>query len=139
MRCAILDRGGELVGLPLEEYAVDAESAPIRTAADKLRRGAAEQLELVAKQKSLAWIVGLDDPITEAVHEAGRAAFRALGCRQYGLFDFRIDPAGRPWFLEAGLYCSFARQSVVVMMAEAGGIPLAELYDECVEAAIASG
>ncbi|MDT7743739.1 MAG: D-alanine-D-alanine ligase, partial [Actinomycetota bacterium] len=42
--------------------------------------------------------------------------------RDYGLFDFRVDPDGRPWFLEAGLYCSFARTSVVVMMAAQGGV-----------------
>lgn len=136
VRCAVLERDGVLVGLPLEEYAVDARSAPIRTAADKLRRSATDELELVAKEKSLAWIVDPPDPVTPVVHRAARAAFRALGCRQYGLFDFRIDPQGRPWFLEAGLYCSFARQSVVVAMAEAAGIPLAELFDECVEAAI---
>ena len=34
----------------------------------------------------------------------------------------------RPWFLEAGLYCSFARKSVVAMMAEAEGIGVGELF-----------
>ncbi|KYH43526.1 hypothetical protein [Branchiibius sp. NY16-3462-2] len=135
VRCAVLERDGELLGLPLEEYAVDPQTAPIRTAADKLRRGTGDQLELVAKEKSRAWIVDPADPLTAPVQEAARAAFRALGCRQYGLFDFRIDPAGRPWFLEAGLYCSFARQSVVVMMAEAASIPLSVLFEECVSAA----
>jgi D-alanine-D-alanine ligase len=42
-----------------------------------------------------------------------RAAHQALGFRQYSLFDFRIDPDGRPWFLEA-VYCSFAPDSVIV-------------------------
>lgn len=134
VRCGVLDRDGQLVALPLEEYAVDA----IRTPGDKLRRGESDDLQLVAKQTSLAWIVDPADPVTAAVHEAARRAFTALGCRQYGLFDFRVDPAGRPWFLEAGLYCSFARQSVVVAMAEAAGIPLSELFEECVAAAIRS-
>ena len=138
VRCAILDREGELVGLPLEEYAVDPRTAPIRTSADKLRRGTDDQLELVAKEKSRAWIVDLADEITGQVHDVARAAFRALGCRQYGLFDFRIDPDGRAWFLEAGLYCSFARQSVVVMMAEAAGIGLPDLFEHCVTAAATS-
>jgi D-alanine-D-alanine ligase len=40
----------------------------------------------------------------------------ALGCRYYGLFDFRVDPEA--------LYCSFARKSVVVVMAEVGGTSL---------------
>ena len=57
-----------------------------------------------------------------------RSCHVALGCRHYSLFDFRIDPAGRPWFLEAGLYCSFARQSVIPMMAAAAGISLPDLF-----------
>jgi D-alanine-D-alanine ligase len=52
---------------------------------------------------------------------------QALGCRHYSLFDFRIDPKGQPWFLEAGLYCSFAPKSVIPCMAKAAGIPLNEL------------
>ena len=66
---------------------------------------------------------------------AARTCHEALGCRHHGLFDFRIDPDGRPWFLEAGLYCSFARKSVVAMMAEAAGIPLGELFATAVQQA----
>lgn len=138
VRCGILERDGELVGLPLEEYAVDARTAPIRTAEDKLRRGGDGELELVAKQADRAWIVDPHDPVVGPVHDAARRAYRALGCRQYGLFDFRIDPAGRPWFLEAGLYCSFAPSSVIVTMARAAGISVRDLFDECVSGAIRS-
>jgi D-alanine-D-alanine ligase len=58
----------------------------------------------------------------------GPALLRGDGVRDYGLFDFRVDPDGRPWFLEAGLYCSFARTSVVVMMAAQAGVGLGELF-----------
>ena len=75
----------------------------------------------------------VDDPVTAPVWEAARAAHVALGCRDYSLFDFRIDPAGRPWFLEAGLYCSYARQSVIPTMAAAAGIELADLFGEAVD------
>ncbi len=73
-------------------------------------------------------IVDVEDPITAPVWAAARACHAALGCRHYSLFDFRIDPAGRPWFLEAGLYNSYARQSVVATMARAAGIELPELF-----------
>ena len=63
---------------------------------------------------------------------ARRAAHRALGCRHYSLFDFRVDPTGRPWFLEAGLYCSFASTSVVAVMAAAAGIPLDRLFADLI-------
>jgi D-alanine-D-alanine ligase len=72
----------------------------------------------------VSWIVAGDDPIVPAVQAAARRAYVALGSRHYNLFDFRIDPHGRPWFLESGPYCSFSPQSVVVTMMTAAGIPL---------------
>jgi D-alanine-D-alanine ligase len=53
------------------------------------------------------------------------------------LFDFRIDPHGQPWFLEAGLYCSFAQKSVIPMMAQAAGISLTDLFQNMVQMAVA--
>jgi D-alanine-D-alanine ligase len=132
VRCGVVELGGELVCLPLEEYPVDAEAAPIRTPADKLARDDDGGLGLVAKGDGKAWMVDVDDPVTAPVWEAARRCYVALGCRDYGLFDFRVDPDGRPWFLEAGLYCSFARTSVVAMMAAQGGIGLDELFGELV-------
>jgi len=129
VRCGVLERDGELVCLPLEEYAVDAANKPIRTAADKLARTAGGDLHLVAKDVTRAWIVPVDDPVTAAVWDAARTAHRALAGRHYGLFDFRIDPEGHPWFLEAGPYCSFAPSSVIATMAAAAGISLAELFE----------
>ena len=124
VRCGVLVRDGELVCLPLEEYRMD---GPVRGYADKLTV-ADGGLGLAAKQPGKAWIVDPADPLTKAVWDVALACHEALGCRHYSLFDFRIDPDGRPWFLEAGLYCTFARKSVVVTMAEAAGIPVAELF-----------
>jgi D-alanine-D-alanine ligase len=127
VRCGLVTRDGRLVGLPLEEYALDRREKPIRDFADKLRRDG-DDLTLVAKEGTKAWIVDPDDPLTDRVWEAAKTCHTALGCRHYSLFDFRIDPKGEPWFLEAGLYCSFARKSVIPMMAQASGIPVAELF-----------
>jgi D-alanine-D-alanine ligase len=128
VRCGIIVRDGELVCLPLEEYDVDRCDKPIRVASDKIRRDDDGELSLVAKVRTKAWILGADDPITEVVWDAARRCHAALGCRHYSLFDFRVDPDGRPWFLEAGLYCSFARQSVIATMAAAAGIATDELF-----------
>lgn len=134
VRCGVLELDGRLECLPLEEYALD---APIRLPADKLGRSGGGDLRLVAGDAGRAWIVDHDDPVVEPVWRAARACFRALGCRHYGLFDFRIDPHGVPWFLEAGPYCSFAPSSVIVKMAAAQGVSLAELFDTlCREARI---
>ena len=70
-------------------------------------------------------------------HAVARACHRALGARHYSLVDLRIDPAGRPWFLEASLYCSFARQSVIVMMAEHAGLGVEELFARLAETVVA--
>ncbi len=138
VRCGVLARGGELVCLPLEEYAVDTATKPIRGYADKISRTGAGDLELVAKDGARAWIVDPTDPITQRVWDAARICHVALGCRHYSLFDFRIDPAGRPWFIEAGLYCSFAPDSVIPTMASASGIPLDELFRTAVADAAGS-
>lgn len=124
VRCGVIEREGELRCLPLEEYRVDAETRPIRNPADKLKRTDDGSLMLAAKTQRESWIVADDDPIVPAVHAAAQASHRALGFRQYSLFDFRIDPDGRPWFLEAGPYCSFAPDSVIVTMMKASGVPL---------------
>jgi D-alanine-D-alanine ligase len=133
VRCGIVVRDGELVCLPLEEYAVDAATKPIRRRDDKLDRTDGGDLYLVAKDVSHAWLVPEDDPITEVVWEAARRCHVALGCRQYSLFDFRIDPEGRPWFLEAGLYCSFAPTSVIAVMAAARGMDVTQLLDSALD------
>lgn len=139
VRCGIVEYHGDLVALPLEEYAVDAERKPVRLPDDKLARTDDGDLRLVAKDAAHAWIVDPSDPITPAVHEAARRAHTALGCRDYSLFDFRIDPDGRPWFLEASLYNSFSRQSVLAVMAAAAGIGLPDLFDDAVERARTRG
>lgn len=128
VRCGIIVRDGELVCLPLEEYAVDTVIKPIRTREDKLARCDRGDLYLVAKDDTTAHIVVDDGPLTERVWAAARRCHIALGCRHYSLFDFRIDPSGRPWFLEAGLYCSYAPSSVIPTMAAAAGLDVCNLF-----------
>ena len=126
VRCGILVNDGELLGLPLEEYQVDNQK-PIRCYADKLKRTDDGDLSLTAKDRIKAWIVDPDDPITMQAQAVAKRCHAAMGCRHYSLFDFRIDPQGQVWFLEAGLYCSFSPKSVIVSMASAAGITLDKL------------
>ena len=115
--------------LPLEEYGVDAERPDPPHRRQDRRDADGGGLALVAKGEPR----GADRRPRRPAERAGlggarSAATAALGCRHYSLFDFRIDPDGRPWFLEAGLYCSFARQSVIATMAEASGLPLRDQF-----------
>ncbi len=125
VRVGLLERGGELVLLPIEEYAVP---GGVRGPGDKLGRPDGE-LALMAKDAASSWRLAPDDPLAGPVGELARRCHRALGCRHYSLFDVRIDPDGEPWFLEASLYCSFARQSVLAVMAQAAGIGPTELLE----------
>ena len=133
VRCGIVVQKGRLRHLPLEEYFVDTAIRPVRTRADKLKRDSDNNLVLAAKQASEAWIVDAADPVVPAVWHAASLCHTALGCEQYSLFDFRIDPDGVPWFLEAGLYCSFSPKSVLATMMAAGGTPLPVFFDQAVE------
>ncbi|HEY1671658.1 MAG TPA: hypothetical protein VGG50_03000 [Streptosporangiaceae bacterium] len=137
VRCGAIVRDGELTCLPLEEYRVDRVTKPIRDHADKISRDGDGELKLVAKDHTRAWIVDPGDPVTARVWDAARRCHAALGSRHYSLFDFRIDPAGQPWFLEAGLYCSFATQSVIPAMAAAAGLPLPDLFAAAIREALA--
>ncbi|NJL52962.1 MAG: D-alanine--D-alanine ligase [Hydrococcus sp. SU_1_0] len=128
VRCGIIVQNGQLICLPLEEYRMDSDRRPIRSHEDKLSRNQDGDLNTVAKDATKAWIVAPSDPVTERVWQVAKKCHIALGCRHYSLFDFRIDPSGQPWFLEAGLYCSFAEKSVISMMAKASGIPLQQLF-----------
>ena len=128
VRCGIVVQDEQLVCLPLEEYSMDKDHKPIRNYNDKINQDKNGRLNLVAKDSTKAWTVDPSDPITERVWDAAKKCHLALGCRHYSLFDFRIDPSGQPWFLEAGLYCSFAQKSVISTMAKASGISLEKLF-----------
>lgn len=136
VRCGIIVRDDRLVCLPLEEYNVDRDKKPIRSYEDKLKQDENGCLSFAAKDNTQSWIVDPSDPITERVWEAAKKCHAALGCQHYSLFDFRIDRSGQPWFLEAGLYCSFASKGVISAMAKASGIPLNELFQIMLNSAV---
>lgn len=135
VRCGTIVRDGSIECLPLQEYRMDAVDQPIRGRASKLMRTADGQLDLTSKYVAASWFVDRNDPLTDAVWSVAKRCHQALRCRDYGLFDFRIDPAGKPYFLEAGLYNSFAPKSVVTSMAAEAGIGLRDLFRHCVDLA----
>lgn len=138
VRGGLVIQQGRPVCLPFEEYLLDANTTPIRSYDEKLIRSENGQLDYAAKGNGKSWIADANDAIAPAVWAAVRACHSALGCRHYSLFDFRIDPHGHPWFLEAGLYCSFSPNSVLCEMIAATGTPLPDFFDQLVRQAIAS-
>ena len=136
VRCGVIVKQGELIPLPLEEYFVDSQQHPIRNYSDKLKTTTTGELSLAAKDHDKAWIVELDDPIVAVVQQAAKVCHQALGCRHYSLFDFRISPQGQPYFLEAGLYCSFSPKSVIACMAKKAGLSLPDLLQLAINEAL---
>jgi D-alanine-D-alanine ligase len=136
VRCGIIVQAGKSVCLPLEEYALDPNTRPIRSYADKLKQNDDGDLDFAAKDSTKSWIVDVNDTITQSVWAMARKCHLALGCRHYSLFDFRIDPQGNPYFLEAGLYCSFAETSVLSAMAKESGISLETFFHRMLQDAL---
>ena len=136
MRCGIVVQNGKPVCLPLKEYRMDADCQPIRAYENKLQRNHQGNIELTAKDSIDAWAVEADDPDVARVWAAARQCHRALGCRHYSLFDFRIDPEGQPWFIEAGLYCSFGPGSILTSMMSAAGTPLETFFQDMLQQAM---
>jgi D-alanine-D-alanine ligase len=137
VRCGVIVQAGQLICLPLEEYALDPDIRPIRSYVDKLKQNNDGDLGFAAKDITKSWIVDTNDSITDMVWEMAKKSHLALGCRHYSLFDFRIGSDGQPWFLEAGLYCSFAETSVLSAMTEASGIPLSTFFRSMLESVLA--
>jgi D-alanine-D-alanine ligase len=136
VRCGVIIQDNQLLCLPLEEYALDTDTRPIRSYVDKLKQNSQGELDFAAKDITKSWVVDISDPITEKVWTMARKCHVALGCRHYSLFDFRIDPHGNPYFLEAGLYCSFAETSVLSAMTKASGISLNTFFQAMLESAL---
>lgn len=133
VRCGVVEKKGALVCLPLQEYALDRKTKPIRTYHDKLIRDEKDDLELTSKASNLAWMIFPGDPDIGQVWSAAKQCYRAIGCRHYGLFDFRIDAEGQAWFIEAGLYCSFAPKSVLSLMQAANNTSLETFLQQAIE------
>ncbi len=137
VRCSIIVQKGKLICLPLEEYRMDAQTHPIRAYSSKLGEDAQGKLAFANKENKQTWLVNADDPDISQVWEVAKLSHQALGCRHYSLFDFRIDPQGKPWFLEAGLYCSFAPKSVIAIMVKATGVELSAFFQQMIDETLA--
>lgn len=129
VRCSILVKDGQLIALPLEEYLVNAHDRPIRGYAEKFPELDDDGKFIGYPDDDIQkhWMVDSNDPIIEKVQQVAKKCHQALGCRHYSLFEFRIDPHGEPWFLEAGLFCSFGSGGGISRMAETAGISLDDL------------
>jgi D-alanine-D-alanine ligase len=105
---------GSLKVLPCIEYFLT-DKEPIRTAQQKLTtndRGVPTTFAPVNRKCP----ADIDEVLMGKLQDMVERSHKALGCRDYSLYDVRVDPNGEPYFIEACLYCSFAPKSVIVLM-----------------------
>lgn len=129
IRVAVIEDQKDLYTPPLIEYLVS-EEHPIRTVHEKLQLnndGIPEQ-----QNKGSAVRPICPAPVTsqlfEQLSKAAKRAHRALGCRDYSLYDFRVhQETGEPYLLEAGLFWCFSQISMISQMVSAAGRDLEEV------------
>jgi D-alanine-D-alanine ligase len=121
LRVGVVERGGELSVLSAIEYLVSQEH-PIRTVGDKLELGKdgtpRQQPEKPATKPVCP--AEVEPELFEKLADAAKRAHKALGCRDYSLYDFRVhEETNEPYLLEAGLFWSFGKISMISRMLQA--------------------
>eukprot|EP00466_Bigelowiella_natans_P009140 jgi/Bigna1/37809/e_gw1.22.32.1 len=106
---AVEDEEGNVRVVESIEYHLPKER-PIRASTDKLSEdekglpsGFAKTVTTVPAKTSPKLRKIMSDMVVKA--------HKALDCRDYSLYDVRVSPDDTPYFLEAGLYCSFSPRS----------------------------
>ena len=118
LRVAVIEREGKLWVPPMIEY-LFAERHPIRTLRDKLDLQTdgtpSKQPEKPTAKPMCPANVAPEQ--FEKLADAAKRAHIALGCRDYSLYDFRVHAeTNEPYLLEAGLFWSFGKISMISRM-----------------------
>jgi D-alanine-D-alanine ligase len=79
---------------------------------------------------------GLEEKVLQRLQNSSLKAFKALGCRDFARLDFRISPAGVPYFLEINPLPGLGNHSDLVIMAEKLGWSHRQLTSAIFNAAI---
>lgn len=137
IRGALIELDGTLRVLPFIEYGVSA-AHPIRLAADKLKTDSGGRVvgQSAKEQVPAHCPADLSGKLSRELGAAMKKTHRALGCRDFSLFDFRVHAAtGEAYLLEAGLFWSFGPPSMISGMLAAQGDDLEEITAKIWQAA----
>ncbi len=129
LRVAVIERQGQLYVPAMIEYLVT-ESNPIRTLQDKLQLKSDGTPDR-QPEKPVATPVCpavVTPELSGKLAHAAKKAHVALGCRHYSLYDFRVHAeTDQPYMLEAGLFWSFGKISMISRMILADGQNLEDI------------
>ncbi len=70
-----------------------------------------------------------------AIEDVSRRAYRALGLRDYGRVDLRIDPLGQPWVIDVNPNCDISPDAGVARAARSQGLEFHALIGRICELA----
>ena len=73
---------------------------------------------------------GADAALVRAVEDVAKAAFSALGLRDFGRVDIRVDEAGKPWVIDVNPNCDLSPDAGVARAARIAGMAYPELVGE---------
>ena len=132
IRVAVIEQGNTFHVPEMIEYPVT-ESNPIRKTEDKLDLKNNDVPYQQASNTLLKTIcpANVDDKLKNKIISSAILAHKSIGARHYSLFDFRIDErTDEPFFLEAGLFWSFSKASMISKMLMAGGQDLIKITNQ---------
>mmetsp|Transcript_65309 Transcript_65309/g.108465 ORF Transcript_65309/g.108465 Transcript_65309/m.108465 type:complete len:372 (+) Transcript_65309:118-1233(+) len=125
---------GTLQTLPKYEYFVSPED-PIRTMAHKYTdKDDQGELKLATSQRKCP--ADVDPELDAELDRQAKLAHKALKHRDYSLFDFRVDPQGKVYFLEACPYVSFTPGCPLMVMTDRTDLKCPVFWELCVDEAL---
>lgn len=83
------------------------------------------------------FVAELSPEIQSKLADQARRAFHALKLRGYARIDFRLDPQGQPWCLEANTLPGMTPTSLIPQAAAAAGVLFPDLCERIVHLALA--
>lgn len=84
------------------------------------------------------FVAELSADVQSKLADQARRAFAALKLRGYARIDFRLDPTGQPWCLEANTLPGMTPTSLIPQAAAAAGVLFPDLCERIVQLALAS-
>lgn len=120
--------------LPLGEIAFDTDVAGCPSILTYAAKWHVDSVDFVGTRPVSA---ALSPTATRKIVAAARAAYDALGLRDYGRVDLRVDPRGEPWVIDVNPNCDLGHEGALMRAGRRAGLDRAGVLARIVRAALA--